>query len=181
MSNVSPAKKRSRLLFELILLTVFGTLMFTTKVAMAILPNVHLIGMFIMVFTIVFRAKALVSVYVYVFLEGFVYGFGTWWISYLYVWAVLWGITMLIPRKWPAGVLSVIYPIVCALHGLFFGALCAPVEAIVYKFSLNQLLTYIAMGLRFDVSHAIGNFCFGLLILPLVIVLEKLKKNSRLA
>ena len=181
MSNVSPAKRRSRLLFELILLTVFGTLMFATKIAMAVLPNIHLIGMFIMVFTIVFRSKALISVYVYVLLEGFIYGFGTWWISYLYVWAILWGITMLIPRRLPKGMLAVIYPIVCALHGFSFGALCAPIEAIVHNFRFEQMLTYIAMGFPFDVSHGIGNFCFGLLVLPLSIVLDRLKRNSRLA
>jgi len=181
MSNVSPAKRRSKLLFELILLTVFGTLMFATKIAMAVLPNVHLIGMFIMVFTIVFRSKALISVYVYVLLEGFVYGFGTWWISYLYVWAILWGITMLIPRRLPKTVLAVVYPIVCALHGLMFGALSAPVEAIVHGFSFEQMLAWIAMGLSFDVTHAIGNFCFGMLVLPLSVILGRMKKKSRLA
>ena len=181
MSNVSPAKRRSKLLFELILMTVFGTLMFAAKIAMAVLPNVHLIGMFIMVFTIVFRSRALISVYVYVLLEGFVYGFGMWWMSYLYVWAILWGVTMLIPRSLPKGVMAVICPIVCALHGLSFGALCAPVEAIAYNFGFDGMLTYIAMGFPFDVSHAIGNFCFGLLIVPLSMMLQKLKKNSRLA
>ena len=37
------------------------------------------------------------------------------------------------------------------------------------------------MGIPFDITHAISNFCFGLLVLPLALVLERLKKKSRLA
>lgn len=179
--QISPARKRSQRLFELILLTIFGVLMFATKIAMAILPNVHLIGMFIMVFTLSFRSKALIPIYVYVALEGLVYGFGTWWISYLYIWAILWGMTMLIPRRLPKTALAVICPIVCAIHGLLFGALGAPVEAVAHNWNFEQMLAYIAMGIPFDITHAISNFCFGILAIPLVLVLEKLKKKSRLA
>lgn len=178
--QVSPARRRSRRLFEFILLTIFGVLMFTTKIAMAVLPNVHLIGMFIMVFTIAFRAKALIPIYIYVLLEGIVFGFGTWWISYLYVWAILWGATMLLPRNMPTKVACVIYPIVCGLHGLAFGALCAPVQAILLNFTFGQTLAWIAMGISFDVTHAIGNFCFGMLIVPLTATLKSLKKRSGL-
>lgn len=178
--QISPARRRSRRLFEFILLTIFGVLMFTTKLVMAVLPNVHLIGMFIMVFTIAFRSKALIPIYIYVLLEGIVYGFGTWWISYMYVWAILWGLTMLLPRRIPAKIACVIYPVICSLHGLAFGALCAPSHAIMLGFTPAQTLTWIAMGFPFDVTHAIGNFCFGLLILPLSVILMKLKKKSGL-
>ena len=178
--QISPARRRSRRLFEFILLTIFGVLMFTTKIVMAVLPNVHLIGMFIMVFTITFRSKALIPIYIYVLLEGVVYGFGMWWMSYLYVWAILWAITMLLPRRMPHAVAGVVYPVICSLHGLAFGALCAPVQAIMLKFKFGQMLTWIAMGFPFDVTHAIGNFCFGLLSLPLTLVLVRLKKKSGL-
>lgn len=180
-NRVSTARKRSKQLFELILLTVFGVMMFSTKLVMAVLPNVHLIGMFIMVFTLSFRSKALIPIYVYVLLEGLVYGFGIYWIFYLYVWAILWAVTMILPKRMPQKVGAVVYPIVCALHGLSFGALCAPAQAIALGLSFKQMLLWIAMGFSFDITHAIGNFCFGMLILPLYLVLEKLKKNSRLA
>lgn len=177
----SRARERSRKLFELVLLTVFGVLMFATKIVMAVLPNVHLIGMFIMVFTISFRSKALIPTYVYVILEGFYFGFGVWWIAYLYAWPLLWAITMLLPRRMPRKVAMAVYPVVAAFHGLIFGALCAIPQAIVHGFNFEQTLAWITMGLSFDVTHAVGNFCFGLLVLPLSLVLEKLKKNSRLA
>lgn len=180
-NKASKARRWSKILFEIILLTVFGVMMFSTKIVMAVLPNVHLVGMFIMVFTLSFRSKALIPIYVYVFLEGILYGFGDYWIAYLYVWAVLWAITMLLPRKMPQKLAAAVYPVVCALHGLSFGTLCAPSQALVLGFTREQTLTWIAMGFSFDVTHAIGNFCFGLLILPLYTVLEKLKKNSRLS
>ena len=176
----SRARERSRKLFELVLLTVFGVLMFATKIVMAVLPNVHLIGMFIMVFTISFRSKALIPTYIYVILEGFYFGFNVWWVAYLYAWPLLWAITMLLPRRMPRKVAMAVYPVVAAFHGLIFGALCAIPQAIAYNFSFEETLAWIAAGLSFDVTHAVGNFCFGLLVLPLSLVLEKLKKNSRL-
>ena len=75
-NRASKARRWSKILFEFILLTVFGVMMFSTKMVRAVLPNVHLIGMFIMVFTLSFRSKALLPIYVYVFLEGFIYSSG---------------------------------------------------------------------------------------------------------
>ena len=54
---------------------------------MELLPNIHLLGMLTMVYTIVFRIKALIPIYVYVFLNGIFAGFSPWWIPYLYIWA----------------------------------------------------------------------------------------------
>ena len=68
---------------------MMGTLMYISKAVMEFLPNVHLIAAFIAVFTIVYRAKALFPIYVFVFLTGLMNGFNTWWIPYLYIWAVL--------------------------------------------------------------------------------------------
>ena len=47
-------------LYELVLFPILGVLMFVSKLFMEFLPNIHLLGMFIMVFTLVFRWKALI-------------------------------------------------------------------------------------------------------------------------
>lgn len=88
-----------RIILELVLFAMLGALMFCSRVIMALLPNIHLLGMLTMVCTIVFRAKGLIPVYIYVFLEGLFAGFSTWWLPYLYIWAILWGMTMLLPKK----------------------------------------------------------------------------------
>ena len=80
---------------------MLGTLMFCSKIIMELLPNIHLIGMFVMVCTIVFRVKALVPIYVFVAITGLYAGFAPWWVPYIYIWTVLWGLTMLIPKKIP--------------------------------------------------------------------------------
>ena len=84
---------------------------------------------------------------------------------------------MLLPKNMPKAVSCVVYPLLCALHGLFFGALYAPVQALMYGFSFEQTLTWIAAGLTFDIIHMIGNFAVGLLIFPISVTLKKLAKD----
>ena len=84
---------------------------------------------------------------------------------------------MLIPKKAPKAVVCVVYPILCALHGLLFGVLYAPVQALMYGFSFEQMLAWITTGLTFDVIHMVGNFAVGLLIFPISKVLKRLVKN----
>ena len=159
---------------------MLGSLMFCSKVIMEALPNIHLLGMLTMTYTVVFRKKALIPIYVYVFLNGLYAGFNMWWVPYLYIWTILWGITMLLPRDMPRGLKCIVYPAVCCLHGLAFGALYAPAQALMYGFSFEQTMTWIAAGLWFDVIHGVGNLAVGLLVLPLSEVLAKLLKSSHL-
>ena len=161
----------------MVLFAMFAALMFTSKIIMEAFPNIHLLGMLTMTYTIVYRKKALIPIYIYVFMNGLYAGFNVWWIPYLYIWTVLWGITMLLPKRMPHAVAAVLYPVVCALHGLFFGALYAPVWAIVARMSFTETLAWIAAGLSFDLLHTVGNFCAGLLIMPMSLVLLKIEKR----
>ena len=162
---------------EICLFAILGALMFISKIVMEALPNIHLLGMLTITYTIVFRKKALIPIYVYVLLNGLFAGFSAWWIPYLYIWTILWGVTMLLPKNMPKAVSCIVFPLLCALHGLFFGALYAPVQALMYGFSFEQTLTWIAAGLTFDIIHMIGNFAVGLLIFPISVTLKKLAKD----
>ena len=162
---------------EICLFAILGALMFVSKIVMEALPNIHLLGMLTITYTIVFRKKALIPIYVYVLLNGLYAGFNAWWVPYLYIWTILWGITMLLPKNMPKALACVVYPLLCALHGLFFGALYAPVQALMFNFTLEQTITWIAAGLTFDIIHMIGNFAVGLLIFPVSAVLKRLVKN----
>lgn len=167
---------------ELVLFSMFGALMFCSKLVMEGLPNIHLLGMFTITFTLVYRKKALFPIYVYVFLLGIYGGFAYWWIANLYTWTILWGTIMLLPRKALAKchpiVTAIICCIVCGLHGLLYGVMTSPVEALVHGFDLEQTLAWIAYGLPFDITHAIGNTVIALLVLPLSRLLLKLEKKS---
>ncbi len=169
--------RQSRRIFELCIFAMLASLMFCSKVVMEALPNIHLLGMLTMVYTLVFRARALIPIYLYVFLNGIYGGFNAWWLPYLYIWTILWGITMLLPKSMPPQVGAVVYPVVCALHGLAFGVLYAPGQAQMYGLNPEQTLAWIVAGFPYDIAHMIGNFVAGLLILPLYRVLSKLVKR----
>ena len=157
--------------------SMLGALMFCSKIVMEILPNIHLLGMFVMTFTIVFRAKALIPIYIYVFLNGLYAGFNLWWIPYLYIWTVLWAITMLLPKNMPRCLAALVYPAVCGMHGLLFGILYAPAEAILFHLNFEQMLAWIASGVLFDAIHAVSNVFMGMLVLPLSQLIARLSKQ----
>lgn len=156
---------------------MLGTLMFCSKLIMEVLPNVHLLGMFTCVFTIVFRKKALFPIYLYVLLNGLYAGFALWWIPYLYIWTILWGLIMLLPKRMPQKIACIVYPLVCALHGFAFGTLYAPGQALMFGLDFKQTVTWIISGFPWDVAHGIGNFFAGLLIVPLSTLLKKVISN----
>ena len=164
---------------ETVIFAMLGTLMFCSKLLMELLPNIHLLGMFTMVFTMVFRKKALLPLYIYVMINGIYSGFAMWWIPYLYIWTALWGITMLIPKKCPKQILAFIYPIVCCLHGLGFGILYAPAQALMFGLDFDGMITWIIAGFPFDIAHGISNFFAGFLVLPLSELLKKLVYKNR--
>ncbi len=159
----------------MIVFAMLGCLMFVSKMLMELLPNIHLLGMFTMVFTVVYRRRALYPIYIYVFLNGLYAGFNAWWMPYLYIWTILWGITMLLPRHMPDPVAAVVYPVVCGLHGLAFGALYAPAQAIMFGLDFRGMVAWIVAGFPFDALHAVGNAVAGCLILPLIKVLLRLE------
>lgn len=156
---------------------MLGALMFCSKIIMEAAPNIHMLGMLTMVYTIVYRVKALIPIYIYVFLNGLYAGFNQWWVPYLYIWTILWGVTMLLPRRPSPKVAFVIYPIVCALHGFLFGVLYAPVQALMFGFDFEQTIAWIISGLSFDAIHGTSNFFMGFLILPLSHLLRKLSRK----
>ena len=165
-----------RFLKYLVFFALIGGLIFVLKVVMAGLPNIHLVGVLIVSLTVVFRAKALIPVYVYVLLEGAFFGFTSWWVSYLYVWAVLWLFAILLPKNMPKEIAMPVYMIVCGLHGLLFGILYAPFQALLFGLNFEATLTWIAMGIPFDITHAVSNFIGGTLILPLISAFKYSKK-----
>ncbi len=159
--------------------SMLGAFMFCSKIIMEALPNIHLLGMLTMVYTIAFRVKALIPIYIYVMLNGLFSGFSMWWIPYLYIFTVLWAVTMLLPRKMPKAVQYAAYPLICALHGFAFGALYAPVQALMFGMNFEQTVAWIISGFSFDLIHGVANLFVGMLIVPLSELLKKLSRNRQ--
>lgn len=178
-------QKRGLSVREIAIFGMLGALMYASKVLMDAFPNIHLIGTLITAITIVYRKKALYPIYVFVFLTGFLHGFANWWLPYLYIWTVLWGMVMLIPRRFTEGktrgskLRPLVYMCVCAAHGFLYGVLYAPMQALLFGLSFEGMMAWIVAGLPFDITHGISNFCCGLLIVPIVTALKMAERNAQ--
>lgn len=161
---------------EIVLFGMLGSLMYASKVIMEAAPNIHLLGVFTIAFTVVYRKKALYPIYTFVLLNGLFSGFAAWWIPYLYLWTVLWGITILLPKNMPKIIKPVVYMTVNACHGFLFGTMYAPVQAVLFGLSFDRMVAWIIAGLPFDFIHGISNFFCGLLIVPIISVLNKTER-----
>ena len=156
---------------------VLGAMMFASKLAMEALPNIHLLAIFTVAFTVVYRAKALYPIYIFTVLLGLYAGFNLWWIPHLYLWMLLWGAAMLLPKRMPRGAALIVYAVLCSLHGMLYGALYAPAQALMFGFTFDQTVAWIAAGLPWDIVHGIGNLGLGLLVLPMVTLLRRLERG----
>lgn len=169
------AKSGAKLsLSEVALFGILGGLTFAAKVVMAALPNIEPVSLMVMLFAVTFGRKCLYPIYVYVLLEYALYGFGTWSVCYLYIWALLalaaWCMRgMINPFGW--AVLSGIF-------GLSFGALCAPVDVFIGGF--GYAIAKWANGIPFDLLHCAGNFAIALILfVPLRKLLRQLYSQFR--
>ena len=146
------------------------------KIALSFLPNIELVSFWIIMFTLFFRKRVALVLPVFVIIEGALYGFGMWWIAYLYIWSILAIITHIFRKNdsvWFWSILS-------GTFGLFFGML----SAVPYVFmgavggsimsGLKAGFAWWVSGIPWDVVHCIGNFCLMLaLYRPVRNVLRK--------
>lgn len=157
---------------EVVTLGILSSLLIAVQVGLAFLPNIELVSFLVIIFTLVYRRKVIFILSVFILVEGIIYGFGLWWLNYLYIWAILAVITGLL-RKMDS---ALGWALVSGLFGLFFGALCA----IPYLFMGGWQLafSYWVSGLIFDIAHCIGNFVLCLLLYrPVYSLLCKLDRK----
>ncbi len=139
-------------MYELARMGVLTAVLFMGQVVLAFLPNVEIVGLLVILYMLFFGKKVFGILFAFVFLEGFFYGFGMWWFSYLYIWNLLALVVLLLPRSDSAFFWSMI----SGFFGLFFGALCAlPCLAIG---GWSAALSCWTAGLGFDLVHCAGNF-----------------------
>ncbi len=155
---------------ELIELSLMAAFMVGTQVAMSALPNINIVSVLIILTVISYGVKAFYSVGVFVLLEGLIYGFGLWFINYLYVWNILVAVALIFRKNENA----LIWAFIAGLFGLSFGLLCA----IPYLFigGPTMALSYWVSGIPFDLTHCASNFVLTLLLInPLRKLFAKLR------
>lgn len=154
----APTAKRHTTTWELVLMALLTALLLVLQVALAAIPNVEMVSLLVVLYTLHFRKKALAIIYVFVLCEGLIYGFGLWFVNYLYVWAVLWGIAMACSQvKSP-----VMWALILALYGLGFGLLCALPYGVIG--GVGMAWAYYISGIPFDLAHAGSNLVITLVL-----------------
>ncbi|MGN0507072.1 MAG: hypothetical protein ACI4FZ_10970 [Lachnospiraceae bacterium] len=157
---------------DIVLIALLSALLLISQVALAPIPNVELVSLLLILYTMFFQKKTLYIIYVFVLLEGILYGFGMWWFCYLYVWTILWGITMLLKSEQNA----LFWALVSGFFGLAFGTLCSVPYFLTGGIEMG--LGWIVSGLPFDITHGIGNFVVALLLFrPLHYALSRICKR----
>ena len=153
---------------ELALFGILGALTFAAKYVMSFLPNIEPVSLMVMLFAVVFGAKCLYPIYLYVTMEILFYGISLWNINYLYIWAVLaLGAYLLRKMEHPLG-----WAMLSGAFGLLFGALCGIVDIFIGGFGY-AVAKWIS-GIPFDIAHCAGNFVIALLLFrPLRTLMEK--------
>ena len=153
--------------------------MFLSKVLMLMIPNVHLLGLFIAAITLTYRVRALIPLYVFIFLDGIYWGFSVFgWVPNLYIWLPLWASFMIFGKfDLPKHLKIPIAMVLCAFHGFTFGLMYAPVQALVFGLSFRGMIAWIIAGIPFDLIHGFSNLASGVLVIPLAALLKKLDRE----
>ena len=154
-------------------IALLSAILYVSKVVLEFLPNIELVSLLVILYSLVFGWEAMLIVTVFNLFELIQWGFGTWWFSYLYVWPLLCVITMLLKKLIKEEFL--IWAIVSGSFGLIFGSLFA----LFYLFvDPKYALAYWISGLPWDVVHCIGNFVLMLILgKPLYKLLKMLNQK----
>ena len=159
---------------ELVTMAFLTAIMFVGQVGMAFLPNIEIVSLLVILYTQLYRKKVFLIIYLFAFLEGAIYGFGIWWINYLYIWSILAVVVLLVPKKQPVPVWAVI----SGIYGLSYGFLCA----IPYYITggAGAGFSYWVTGIPFDILHCVGNVGVTLVLYnPVSAILRRLTDLQR--
>ena len=165
--------------FDVSLVALMVAVVEVCKFAMMGLPNISLTAFWLVLFTKHFGNKVYYVVPVFTLIEGVVFGFNLWWISYLYAWPLL----VLVARKFRQNNSVLIWAVISGLFGLSFGALCAIPYAFTgvdIKSGLASAFGWWIAGIPWDITHCVGNFALMMLLYkPLGKVMENLNKRIK--
>ncbi len=130
---------------------VLAAILYAQQLALAFLPNIHLCALLIMLYTLCFPKLTPMIILCFVLLEGITYGFGIWWISYLYIWPLLAFLTWLFRRNSSVA----FWALLGGAYGFLNGALFALPYLLIGGFS--TAFSYWIAGIPFDMIHCFGN------------------------
>lgn len=128
------------------------------KVLMKDLPNIELTTFWIILFTLYFGKKIIYVIPAFILIEGAMFGFGMWWIMYLYLWPLLAFVTWSFRKNNSAW----FWAVIAGIFGLFFGFF----GSFPYFVTSGPYAAFAwwIQGIPWDITHAIGNFLIMLIL-----------------
>ena len=143
------------------------------KTALAFLPNIEVVSLLIIFYSIYFGRKAILAVFVFIAAECLIWGMGLWTVMYVYVWPILTVLAMVFRKREGA----LFWAAVSGIFGLAFGGLCS----LVYLFAggFRTAFGWWVAGIPMDITHCIGNFVLMLaLYKPLRTVMDRITHKT---
>lgn len=154
--------------FDVCMLGVAAASLTAVKFALSWLANVELVTVLIVYYTLIFkRLRAFCIVNVFIVVECFIYGFGTWVVSYIIHWNFLVFFIGILGKR---GVKkSIFYSLWATLITFLFGVQTTLLDVLFFapatEFFQAFALKYY-MGLSFFITHILSVFISVLVILP---------------
>ncbi len=145
-------------IIDIVTMGLLTAILLVGQLGMSFLPNIEPVTTLIILYTLSYKKQVFPIIYAFVLLEGIIFGFNIWWVSYLYIWAVLALIVLAFQRIDSA----LLWAVISGAFGLSFGALCA----IPYLISGGPAaaFAYWTNGIPFDLLHCSGNFVMTLVL-----------------
>ena len=155
---------------DIAIMGVMIAILEAAKQALAFLPNIELVTLLLILYTLFLGGKVFYVIFAYVLIEGCLYGFGIWWFEYLYVWPLLALFAWLFRRQdsvW-------FWSIFSGAYGLLFGALCALTQLVIG--GPKSAFAWWVSGIPYDIVHGISNFVLCIILFrPLNAILSRLR------
>ncbi len=164
---------------DISLIAMMAAVMQVCKTALSFVPNVELVTFWIIIFSLYLGKRIFLAIPVFILIEGMLYGFGLWWIMYLYMWPLLAIITLFLRKVNSAFVWSVI----SGIYGLLFGLFCSIPYIFIgaagadFSNGLRTAFAWWISGIPWDLVHGVSNF-FIMLVLytPVTRVMKRIEK-----
>lgn len=154
---------------DIVMIGMMVAILEAAKAALMMIPNVELVSFFIILFTLFFGKKIFYALPVFILVEGMIFGFGVWWVMYLYAWPVLALVTWMFRKQESVWIFATI----SGVFGLMFGALCSIPYFFIGGWQMG--FTWWIAGIPYDLIHGVSNFILCMVLFtPLRRVLRKI-------
>lgn len=152
--------------FDIALIGIMIAVIEVCKFALAGLPNIELTSFWLIMFTLYFGKRIYFVVPALIIIEGAVFGFGLWWIMYLYAWPLL----VLITTAFKKSNSATTFALISGIFGLCFGLLCSIPYVFINSTGGDLINGFRAArawwiaGIPWDLVHGAGNFVLMLVL-----------------